>query len=745
MIVRCTNCNSAFAVKDEKVANKKFAFNCPKCSAENIIDNKDSGHDMLGGGEFAGTEEFEAPKAGVGTAMAVDDDFGGLPEFDREPTAKPQPKKPVPEDDLDLGDFDLGEEKPSSGKSAAPEDDIFFDETIESGKKSDRKAPEDEFDLDLDIDDSSARKKSAGTPDELEIDVAGDLDLEDIEIAAGKQRPVAAGKKKDEDYDIGAEIGSLDELDDIPVYDEKNDISPAKGAAGRPAEEDLLADFEPLELDAEKTPSKKAPGGETGDLDDFFIEPSSKEKIKTEEVYSKDEADEDESITIDLDSLEIDLDEGDNAPKGSQAAKARTSEPDDDITLDLDTLDIDLKEGETISEGEKPDDIEAVEFFEEPARPASRARHKEEEDITLDLDSLDIQLDETSEIKKGEVPDDDEKITLEDAGLTIEELTAEELSSATASKAAPEDEEDIKLSIDDIDPSLSVDNIEKKLKEADDILGEETLTDRMDLLESGELESDEDVPDIDFESFEGEAPSTASAKKRVDMLEDDLIDIESNIAPVDAGGKKKGRITDTVPGGSVNLSADYSIKYSRSGALIRLAQLFLLAMVPHFIVLTLYTVLSIILGFINNLVVLSTKQAIEDFSEIQENTIRYFLSISASLLGFVEEAPIFAGRERIDYALQMNVTSPYRRSRLLSALRLSVVGILAAAAPHLLILGILAVVIPLIYIIGLFSVIFTGRWPFFLFDFLTRYYRYTARVLAYIAGLVDRYPTFRFD
>ena len=40
MIVRCNNCLSAFSVNDDKVADKIFAFTCPKCDTENIINNK---------------------------------------------------------------------------------------------------------------------------------------------------------------------------------------------------------------------------------------------------------------------------------------------------------------------------------------------------------------------------------------------------------------------------------------------------------------------------------------------------------------------------------------------------------------------------------------------------------------------------------------------------------------------------------------------------------------------------------
>jgi hypothetical protein len=57
----------------------------------------------------------------------------------------------------------------------------------------------------------------------------------------------------------------------------------------------------------------------------------------------------------------------------------------------------------------------------------------------------------------------------------------------------------------------------------------------------------------------------------------------------------------------------------------------------------------------------------------------------------------------------------------------------------------LSLVIPFMYIFGIFSVLITNRWPHILFDFMTRYYRYIARVLAFSIGVVDAYPSFKFD
>jgi hypothetical protein len=138
-----------------------------------------------------------------------------------------------------------------------------------------------------------------------------------------------------------------------------------------------------------------------------------------------------------------------------------------------------------------------------------------------------------------------------------------------------------------------------------------------------------------------------------------------------------------------------------------------------------YNILSIILGFINHIVVIATEKNIEDFSEIHENTLRYLLSISASSIGIVEEMPIFAGRDNIDYPLQMSI--------------------ILLTLPHLLILGIISLVLPLAFIVGILSVIITGGWPHLLFDFMTRYYRHIARVLAFSIGIVDVYPKFKFE
>ena len=197
--------------------------------------------------------------------------------------------------------------------------------------------------------------------------------------------------------------------------------------------------------------------------------------------------------------------------------------------------------------------------------------------------------------------------------------------------------------------------------------------------------------------------------------------------------------------GSTSFSIDYSLRYSRSGAVLRLLGLYVLSLIPHFILILVYTILSAILGFINQIVILSTGRCVEDFSLITENTLRYFLYIKTNITGIVEDRPVYAGRENLSHQLQLNVTYPMKYSRNFAILRLSIIGICLITLPHFIVMSMLTVAVPFAYLAGIVMVILTGRWPNPLFIFLTRYFRYAARISSFLIGLTDEYPTFRFD
>jgi predicted Zn finger-like uncharacterized protein len=858
MIVRCSHCSSAFAVNDDKVENKKFAFNCPKCANENVIDNrvgvplvaaaslKSSAAAVKEADDFSGLPEsdgFEASEFNLPS-----DDAGSGSGFDDEPAVKAGAKTAAA-DDLSLDDFSLDDidgieadsSAPAKGKkdfdesgdlsgisddelSAVEKDlmddmgdipDITEDEIAAAGAAASEKSPADDFSLDdidsLDIDDGASAKPSRSEKPAVEDEFSLD-DIDSLDIDDGASAKPSRSEKPAVEDDF-----TLDEIDSLDLGDELAVKSDSADKAVVPADDDILKDdimFDDISDAPEPKPvvDELEPDIALDFNDDFSIEEKGDEKgseDKTaneiiddfepieEEIFT-DKApvnNDDESITIDLDSLDIDLVEVDSVE--TKTGKSSVN-GDDDITLDLDSLDIDLEEEPVVRKGEVPDDSMLTDDFSPDSGDAGRIKSSavsDEDDITLNLDELDIPLEETGEIKQGESPDDDDRLTLEDAGLTLDEISAEsahdhehddsddELKltiddidpSLNVDNIHEELDDELKLSIDDIDPSLSVDNlasahndhneididfIDEQLGDLDEILAETSG----DSTEPPLSEEPDDLPDIDIDRFFDESGTEVSAgaasasgaagmvsgarsgsRKRKDaMLDEDLSDIAyDEIKEADAA--QASRMVSFTPKGNVNCGIDFSLRFSRLKAVLRLTGLLGLWLIPHFVVIMIYTVLSMILGFLNQLITLFAGRIVEDFTAVQENTLRYTLYINSLMLGAVDEMPVFAGRDNIDHPLQMSAVYPIRNSRLFALLRLSGIGIFIAMVPHIVILTLISIALPIVFIAGQIMVLATARMPHILFDLLNRYFRYLAKTAAFMTGITDAYPPFRFD
>lgn len=66
------------------------------------------------------------------------------------------------------------------------------------------------------------------------------------------------------------------------------------------------------------------------------------------------------------------------------------------------------------------------------------------------------------------------------------------------------------------------------------------------------------------------------------------------------------------------------------------------------------------------------------------------------------------------------------------------------AIPHAIVLGLIGVVFFFVWIIAAVSILVNGTYPVWAADFIRGYLRWTARLLAYLASLVDEYPPFSF-
>ncbi|TAL38871.1 MAG: DUF4389 domain-containing protein [Spirochaetes bacterium] len=689
MIVRCTHCDAAYAVDDKKIENKKFGFSCPKCGTNVIIDNRIHADGDSGAFDFG--EESPAPAAGKRTAVMPPED-----DFIVEPPSARGAQAPVKDDlafESDMLDRDLG--------------DVIGDEDAPSRTATPADASGDEFDfIDEPRQKKSAKPKSGPAEQELDDEP---LSLEDF--ASGIEEAPAKGAKEK----------SADAFDDI-LFDEDERVPAGvsaeprarKGGEAAAADDDLNLD----DIVTYSTPAAKTKGAKAKtDLDEFELQEdiTLDDEIKTDEIFSREptkkpSSDMDESITIDLDTLDIELEE---EPGGKAVYKE--AGPGEDFLMDEDFL--------------------------KDAPGKKTVRLDEDESTTIDLDSLDITLEEEEELKKGVELDEDERLTLDDTGLSIDDLSEQELKS-TLEDDLPLDlieDEDIKLNLKEIDPSLSIDDLTRP-----EGAGSRLVTD--------EFES-EKLPEIDIDRLEQEDFTIAHRPLRTRTgitaaAPDSILDIENErTGPVyDIEHPETAvEVHDTVPGGAVNFSIDHSLGYSRIGALLRLFCLYYIALIPHFIVLFIYTLLTMILGAVNTWITLFGGRWQEDFAEIQEKTLRYMISLGACAADVVEEMPPYAGKSSIDYPLQLNVIFPARNSRWMALLRATGVGMLVVALPHLLLLFLLSLGAVLISFAGLISLIATRSWPHILFNFMASYYNYAANVLAFLGGIVDRYPSFRVE
>ncbi len=730
---------------------------------------------------FAGVAEEGAPKAD--DDITVDLDSLDI-EFEEPVPAEAHELEPAQEgqDDIVFFDEDGNAQKKPAQKEAA-EDSFDIDtldileepEAVAPARVEKKKVADEDITIDMDTLDieieDAIPAEPAGGPVKKSAKAVEEPLFDDFEPEAVEAAP--SGKKAEPEDDLSLDLDALD----IDLE------SPDSGGDALPAEDDIEIDMDSLDFDVDEKESSaerpakaaKEPAADddiTLDMDmlDIDIEEPVSESVKSL-PEKKAQVETDDSITLDIDSLDIELDE----PVFDEKPAVDVPLPEDDFEIDMDSLDFDLEEPAPAQKDKKKvrdimreqgdEDEEDIKLNldeldidieeigakdtelipKQVAKPGKRkaiieeAPEGEDESITIDLDSLDIEVAENAAVVQDEISEEDEKLTLDDAGMTFDELAAPE-KKAPEPEFEDEYEEDIKLTLDEVDPEMRLEHI-GEVAPADEPLLPDTL-DEFPEIELGEFEAEPVMPAAAVEFHEGRGKPE---------IEPELFDLELEPEPAVTSRYSDGICEDSggesvfTSRGSTGFSIDFSLRYSRLGALLRLLQLYTISMLPHFVVMLLYTTVSGIVGFINQIVVLTTGRCIEDFAQLTENTLRYWLYIQTCITGIVEDRPQYAGRERIDHQMQLTVTYPLKYSKIFAALRLSMIGMFVIMLPHIVMLLFITCLVPLVYIAGIICVIITGRWPNVLFQFLTMYFRYMARISAFMSGVTDEYPPFRFE
>ena len=88
-----------------------------------------------------------------------------------------------------------------------------------------------------------------------------------------------------------------------------------------------------------------------------------------------------------------------------------------------------------------------------------------------------------------------------------------------------------------------------------------------------------------------------------------------------------------------------------------------------------------------------------------------------------------------------DVQHPEKLSRLMLLLK-SFLGWLYVGIPHGIILYVYGILTNLVTLIAFFAILITGKYPLGLFNFVVGYYRWGARVAAYLSLMTDKYPPF---
>ncbi len=729
MIVTCNNCKSAFTVNDDKVRGKKFAFNCPKCSHNNIINM---------------SSESVLPKAVGAAAGAV------------------RKASEVSEDSF----FDIDDEPKLDSSSFSDNKDAGFEDNDDSSLNFEDtdKAAEDDFDdfayedeiepeidlslLQKDVNNDASDQDIESFDDDLSIDLDSmDIPLEDSitnDADTGLTLPPDSNEDEDDD-DI---VFDLDAFDDAPPVTE---ASSAK-AVNTDVQDDTSFELDSLDLDLT---NDHGDDDSFGTSDDGLSDKMDAIGLTLDEddlVSGVEELSEDERLSIDLNSLDIDLDE-EEAPALSSVSDDNEDEA---LSIDLNSLDIDLDESDKMNASDEDDTLSIdLNSLDVDLEDGTQGKTPEEEDL-LPFDIEDGDFDDTAPIvlADDEIPDDfntdDLAIDVNPADLGITPPAAGNAGTRISRLAPVHDEPDyadetysLDMEIDD-DETIFDDDLEvASFAEDDTYLNERDQSSGRNYSPSELLEDNNNVPlsDLSFDTMpelDLERMYDEQERESVSKIGDDLLDID---APEIEEEQKEG----VAGSGYINFSIDYTIKYSRLRALFKLSGLFTIALLPHFFVLFLYSMVSSICGLFNNLITLFNGETERDFTRFQEKTLRYATGVLASLLNVTEDRPPYAGKEDVDTELQLQAYPPIKYSRFLAFMRLSLVGILFLSLPHLIITAILTVALIPFTVIGLLSTLLFATWPSFLLDYTIRYLRYLVNVNAFITGIVDAYPSFRFD
>jgi hypothetical protein len=223
----------------------------------------------------------------------------------------------------------------------------------------------------------------------------------------------------------------------------------------------------------------------------------------------------------------------------------------------------------------------------------------------------------------------------------------------------------------------------------------------------------------------------------------------------------------------VKVRIAYPRESSRGWAILTILTIKLWALIPHFIVLAILTLVMTIVYFIAQIAVLIRGQYPPGLFTFVTGVIRWGTRVSAFALSLTDRYPPFSLASEPDYPVDVEVEQPDTSSKLLAGLVLAFIVVGAALAiaiarnaprswsssawnwtinlrallalPHSIIVGVLGIAVFIVWIIVQWVILFVARFPEGMHRFVSQWIGWAARVAAYSNGLTDRYPPFSLE
>ena len=159
-----------------------------------------------------------------------------------------------------------------------------------------------------------------------------------------------------------------------------------------------------------------------------------------------------------------------------------------------------------------------------------------------------------------------------------------------------------------------------------------------------------------------------------------------------------------------------------------------LLVLPHLMVLTLWTYLAVLVGIVNWLITLARGSSSRGVHDWLARLIRYQAHVNAYLYFVADPYPSFRGW-RGTYPVDLDIAPPAPQARWKTLLRIVLV------LPAYVFATVLTYVLYVVAVLGGLYALATGRYPRGFRDLSAYCLRYQAQMFGYLFLLTDRYPT----